>query len=88
VTTPDDLFREVVEALDLSLIIGPGVVKRALADIGADARSASPWQYKACIPHIGARLTSYVSPEEATARLAKVRVVVERAVLLAPPRPR
>jgi hypothetical protein len=88
VTNPDDLFREVVRALDLSLIIGPGVVKRALADIGADSRSASPGQYRACIPHIGARLTSYLPPEEATTRLAKVRAVVERAALVPPPRPR
>jgi hypothetical protein len=80
----EDLFREVVQALDLTMIIGPGVVRRALADIGADPSTADIPEYKACLPHIGARLASYLAPAEATARLAKVRAVVEHAALFSP----
>jgi hypothetical protein len=75
----DVLFQEVVAALGLSMIIGPGVVRRALADGGADPKSATPAQYKEALGRIEARLTSYMSPSEAAQRIGSVRAILSRA---------
>jgi hypothetical protein len=76
---PDELFQEVVAALRLSMIIGPGVVRRALADGGADAKSATPAQYKEALGRIEARLMSYMTAAEAAQRIGGVRAILSRA---------
>jgi hypothetical protein len=73
------LFEEVVGALGLSMIIGPGVVRRALADGGADPKSATPVQYREALGRIEARLTSYMSPAEAAQRISSVRAILSRS---------
>jgi hypothetical protein len=74
----EELFKEIVEALGLSMIIGPGVVRRALADVGADPKSATPSDYRESLPKMEARLASYMTPAESTQRIAKVRAILSR----------
>lgn len=76
-----DLFQEVVEALGLSMIIGPGVVRRALSDSGCDPKSATTKHYREALGRIETRLHSYMSPADAAARITKIK-----ALLAAPAR--
>jgi hypothetical protein len=74
--SPQELFKSVVDAVGLSMIIGPGVVKRALP---CDPLMASPQQYAECLGRMEARLASYLGPEGAAARMVKIRAIIQLA---------
>jgi hypothetical protein len=82
--TSSELFRAVVEAMGLSMIIGPGVVRRALLDAGSDPSLATAAHYKASLARIQARLTSYLPPDEVAMRMARLRLIIEGELLQHP----
>lgn len=76
VTPSEALFQEVVEKLGLSMIIGPGLVKRCLTGVGADWSTATPRQYTECLVQLEQRLSTYVGAESAATRIAEIRRVL------------
>jgi hypothetical protein len=71
-----ELFQGVVEALGLSMIIGPGVVRRALVDAGSDPKTATVKDYREALGRMETRLASYMTPHDVAARMAKIRALL------------
>jgi hypothetical protein len=62
--------------LGISVLLAPGLIARALADAGARSDDASSEDLLRSLPHLRRRLSAYLSPEEADARVATVRAFV------------
>lgn len=74
---PDNrLFAEVVEAMGLSPIFGPGTLRRALADVGSVPASAKPETYLRALPHIEARMRAFLDDSAVRAGVERVRAVL------------
>jgi len=71
------LFEKVVEKIGLSMIIGPGIVRRALAAVGADAKFATPINYVHCLGALEQRLAAYMDPATVSARVNEVRTLLQ-----------
>ncbi len=68
----DPLFDRVVELCGFSAYVGPGAVRRALAEAGYEGSNASPDDYMACLPALKRRLKVYLPEAEATARVEEI----------------
>ncbi len=72
----EDLLLEVVSTLGFSPIIGPGLIRRALADAGVEATQARVADYRRAFAEIEARVRAYI-PDEATPRLRALQIMLE-----------
>lgn len=66
------LFERVITLCALSPLLGPGTVRRALRDVGADPATATVDDYCRAIPRLQVRLRSYLSEEEAMERARSI----------------
>ena len=71
------LFEHVVQLTEVSSVLAPGLVRRALVDGRADPSTAMPLDYVDALPRIRARLKAYVSEEEASRRIGKIEAFLE-----------
>jgi hypothetical protein len=72
VARPQQLFDKIVELSGLSSIIGPGTVRRALADAGFDVARATADCYRSILSRLEARLRAYLSAREVTERIRSI----------------
>ncbi|HEU4410475.1 MAG TPA: hypothetical protein VFS43_34790 [Polyangiaceae bacterium] len=78
--TPARLFEQVVALCGLSALLGPGMVRRALRDSGvARPEDAAPDDYRDALTMLHARLEAYMTPDEAAARVRRIRALLEPA---------
>lgn len=66
------LFEQVIALCDISPLLGPGTVRRALKDVGADPATATIDDYCRAVPRLQARLRCFVSEEEALRRARNI----------------
>jgi hypothetical protein len=66
-----------VQLTEVSSVLAPGLVRRALVDGRADPSTAMPLDYVDALPRIRARLKAYVSEEEASRRIAKIEAFLD-----------
>jgi hypothetical protein len=69
---PQDLFDKIVELSGLSIIIGPGTVRRALADAGYDVAAATADCYRSILNRLEARLRAYLSARDVERRIRSI----------------
>ncbi|MFW6051555.1 MAG: hypothetical protein ACODAU_10290 [Myxococcota bacterium] len=77
--TPADLFDEIVRICDLSEVLGPGLVRRALSDVGMVVEEADADGWRRALPHLRKRLEAYFPEEEVQARLRRIESLLEEA---------
>jgi hypothetical protein len=65
-------FDDIVRLCGLSSIIGPGLVRRALRDVGASEANATPEDYRKALPQLGARLATYRGPDAAAEAIRQI----------------
>jgi hypothetical protein len=63
--TGADLFAKVLSMTGLSEVLGPGILRRALADEGVTPEHAEPEHYQRALPRLEARMRAYMAPEVA-----------------------
>jgi hypothetical protein len=74
---PDNkLFTDVVQAMGLSPIFGPGTLRRALADVGSVPGTARPETYLRALPHIEARMKAFLDDTAVQLGVERVRAVL------------
>jgi hypothetical protein len=74
---PDNrLFVEVVQAMGLSPIFGPGTLRRALADVGSVPATARPETYLRALPHIEARMRAFLDETAVRVGVERVRALL------------
>ena len=66
------MFERVIALCALSPLLGPGTVRRALRDVGADPATATIDDYCRAIPRLEARLRCFLPEEEAIQRARAV----------------
>ncbi len=66
------LFDHVVQLTEVSAVLAPGLVRRALIDGKRDPKEADAHAYLEALPRIRARLKAYISEGEADRRIAKI----------------
>lgn len=66
------LFERVIAVCDLSPLLGPGTLRRALRDVGADPATATVDDYCRAIPRLEARLRSFLPEAEAAQRARSI----------------
>jgi hypothetical protein len=66
------LFDHVVQLTEVSSVLAPGLVRRALVDGKADPKTATPGDYLDALPRIRARLKAYISEAEADRRIERM----------------
>jgi hypothetical protein len=66
------LFERVIALCALSPLLGPGTVRRALRDVGADPATATIDDYCRAVPRLEARLRCFLPEEEAIQRARTV----------------
>ncbi|WP_394823241.1 hypothetical protein [Pendulispora albinea] len=82
------LFRRVLALCGLSPLLGPGTLRRALKDVGADPETATIDDYYRAIPRLEARLRAFLSESEAAQRartIALLRRQITMGESFAPP---
>jgi Ni,Fe-hydrogenase III large subunit len=77
----DGLFDQIVAICDVSFLIGPGLVRRALRDQHEQVDTASIDSYRRALPNLQARLAAYLTPEEATQRCRKIAVLLHQSAI-------
>lgn len=68
----DGLFDGVVELCGFSAYVGPGAVRRSLAEAGRDVKVATPADYRLALPALRRRLQVYIEEQEAEERIAQI----------------
>jgi hypothetical protein len=69
---PGKLFKKVVHLSGLSAALGPGTVRRALKDVGADPDSATVDDYCRALPRLEARMRAFMPGPEAAMRARSI----------------
>lgn len=69
--TDDPLFDRVVELCGFSAYVGPGAVRRSLAEGGCEGRAGVD-DYRRALPALKRRLEVYVPEAEAKARIEQI----------------
>ena len=72
----EELFARIVEASGMSMIIGPGIIRRSLADVDLTPENATADDYLKVLPRIKLRMQGYLEPAELTARLDAIRAML------------
>lgn len=75
------LFDQIVAICDVSYLIGPGLVRRALRDQHEQVDTASIESYRRALPNLQARLAAYLTLEEATQRCRKIAVLLHQSAI-------
>lgn len=70
------LFTRVVNASGLSSIIAPGMVRRALNDVGSNPRTARASTYLRALPAIEARLKAFFPPHEIAETSHRIKAIL------------
>jgi hypothetical protein len=73
-----DLRAELLRLSGLSALLGPGVLRRALADVGADPANPTPVDYLKALPQLEARMRAYLPPADVEVRLQQIRRLLHR----------
>jgi hypothetical protein len=73
----DILFRKVIALTGLTGLIAPGMIRRALKDVGADPVSAGAGDYLRALHKVEVRLRAYYSDDEARQRVEGIRALLE-----------
>jgi hypothetical protein len=79
------LFESVLALCALSPLLGPGTLRRALRDVGADPSSATVDDYCRAVPRLEARLRSFMPEAEAAERARRLVRLREMACPDDPP---
>ena len=58
-------------------MLGYGLVKRSLHDVGVDETAATPTDYLRALPRLEARLRTYLSPAEVKTAVERIRLELE-----------
>ena len=74
----EDVFQRVVELCGFSEVLGPGIVRRALADEGGDPLSPTTDDFRRALPRLEKRMRAYMPDAEAQARARRIRAVLRR----------
>jgi hypothetical protein len=69
VVSAQELFQRIVQLSGLPQIIGPGMVRRALADGGLEAAVATAPCYQSILSRLDARMRAYLPAQEAELRV-------------------
>ncbi|HWL85557.1 MAG TPA: hypothetical protein VNO21_07125 [Polyangiaceae bacterium] len=69
------LFERVLALCGLSPLLGPGTLRRALKDVGADPETATIDDYCRAIPRLEARLRAFLSESEAAQRARSITLL-------------
>ncbi|HWL86207.1 MAG TPA: hypothetical protein VNO21_10415 [Polyangiaceae bacterium] len=69
------LFQKVLALCGLSPLLGPGTLRRALKDVGADPETATIDDYCHAIPRLEARLRAFLSESEAAQRARTIQLL-------------
>ena len=75
----DDLFEKVLEMCGFSSVLGPGILKRALADQDATPDTATTDDYRAALPRLQARMQAYLPEKEAASRARRIAGMLAHA---------
>lgn len=70
------LFDSVVRLCGISTVLAPGIVRRALLDEKIRPEDAEPRDYEAALPRLAARLTAYLSPEDADKQVKRIAALL------------
>ena len=68
-----EFIQQVSEALGFSASIGPDVIRRALRDAGLPDDRPTPADCARALPQLEARLSTYLTEEDARSRLERLR---------------
>lgn len=71
------LFDRIVSESGVSPLLAPGMITRALRDVGASPETAARVDYERALPRLEARLKAYLSETEVSQRLLAMRRVLE-----------
>lgn len=79
-STPDltELESELLRLCGLSTLLGPGLLRRALADAGASSPPTAKDLLNA-LPRLESRMLAYLPPEEVRERSAQMRKLLSGA---------
>lgn len=73
------VFERIVKVCGLSEVLGPGIVRRALADVDAAPETATIEDWRRVLPHIEKRLRLYLPEAEVAQRMRSIDLLVEGA---------
>ena len=78
--TPDltELESEILQLCGLSALLGPGLLRRALADAGASSPPTAKDLLNA-LPKLESRMRAYLPPDEVRERTARMRKLLSGA---------
>jgi hypothetical protein len=80
-----NLYAKVLAGSGLTSLLGPGTVRRSLADVGADVATATPADYLRSLPKLEARLRAYLGPEEAVIHIKSLKTMLQAEMAAAKP---
>lgn len=73
------IFERIVELCGLSEVLGPGIVRRSLGDIGTEPDSVDLDEWRKVLPELEKRLRAYMAEDEAALRVQRIAALVGRA---------
>ena len=82
---PEALEQQILDLCGLSRLLGPGLLRRALADVNA-ATPPTAQDLLRALPQIECRMRAYLPPLEVRQRSARMRAILTEQ-LTAPPAP-
>jgi hypothetical protein len=80
---PEGLEQQILELCGLSRLLAPGLLRRALADVGAATPPTASDLLRA-LPQIECRMRAYLPPLEVRQRSAKMRAILTDPLLSVP----
>jgi hypothetical protein len=69
---PTELEQQIIELCGLSKLLAPGLLRRALSDVGAASPPGAADLLRA-LPMLESRMRAYLPPDDVRERLAKMR---------------
>lgn len=84
VVAPEELEKEVLRLCGLSVLLAPGLLRRALADVGA-GMPPTPGDLARALPKLETRMLAYLPRGEARERSQRIRKLLEEAGAAAVP---
>lgn len=69
---PEAIQQEIIRLSGLAALLAPGLLRRALADVGAQT-PPTPNDFLRALPQIESRMRAYLPPEEVAERTSKIR---------------
>lgn len=71
-----ELFDRFAKLTGLSTLLGPGLVRRALKDLGKTPETAHPGDYSKVLPRVAMRMRAYLEQGEIEPRLNAMRALL------------